>query len=126
VGKPRTGTPTEGEAKLPHVGALRIGAAGVGSSEAGKALSEDGARAHGGATDETTHLKAERHRLPGAGTIGEGAPIPTMDPGRAAATERAGSGAAGGMEGKDDTPIVVGDLVKAKADKVGEELGETH
>jgi hypothetical protein len=126
LGEARTGTSTEGEAKVRHVGALRIGAASMSSSEARKAFGEDGTRASGGATDETTDMKAERHPLSGAGTIGEAAPVPTMDTGRAAATERTARGAAGRVEGEEDTPIIVGESVKAKADKVGEELGETH
>jgi hypothetical protein len=80
-GKPRTGTPTEGEAKVRHVGALRVGATGMDSSEARKAFGEDGARARDGTTDKTTDLKPERHSLSGAGAIGEGAPVTTMDTG---------------------------------------------
>ncbi len=126
LGEARTGTSTEGEAKVRHVGALRVGAAGMGSGEARKAFGEDGTRASGGATDETTDLKAERHPLSGTGTVGEAAPVTTMDTGRAAATERTARGAPGRVEGEDDPPIIVGESVKAKADKMREELGETH
>lgn len=98
----------------------------MGSGEAGKAFGEDGARANGGTTDETTDVKAERHPLSGAGTIGEAAPVTTMDTGRAAATDRTARGAPSRVEGEDDAPIIVGEIVKAKADEMWEELGETH
>lgn len=49
-----------------------------------------------------------------------------MDTGRAVTTERAGSGAPGRVEGEDDAPFMVSEIIKAKTDKMREEVGEMH
>ena len=126
LSKPRTGTPTEGETKVRHIGALRVGAAGMDSGEAGEAFGEDGTRARGDTTDEATDMEMEGDSLSGTGAIREVAPVTTVDTGRAATTDRTGSSAPGRVDGEDDAPVIVGKIVKAKADEVWEELRETH
>ncbi len=126
LGKPRTRATTEGEAKVGQVGPLTVGAASADRGEGGEALGEDGARASSGATDEATDVEPEGDLASGTGAVGEAARIAAVDTGRAMATNWTGSGAPGGTEGEDDAPVIVGEIVKAKADEVWEELRETH
>lgn len=113
LGKLRTGTPTEGEAKVCHIDARHVGAAGMGSGETREAFSEDGTRARRDMTDEATDMEMEGDPLSGTGAINEAASVTTMDTGRAAATDRTGSSAPGRANGEDDAPVIVGEIVKA-------------
>lgn len=97
----------------------------MGSSEAEEAFGDDGARASGGTTKETTDVKPARHPLSG---MGRSARRRQERPLRRAemATDRTASGAPRRTDGEDDPPIIVGERVKAKADTMWEASGEAH